>query len=212
MVTEYLGREGYSVCSAHDGRNGLSRAINELFDLVLLDGMLPVLDGFDVLCELRRHKTTPVIMLTARSQERDRIRGLNVGADDYLPKPFNPEELLARIRAVLRRYKHASLIQAEWLRVGHLEINPATRVVRHLGEPILLTETEFRILELLIRSAGTIVTRDEIAVVLYQRKATPYERSLDVHMSHLRNKIKHHSEALIHTVRNEGYIIGSDGE
>jgi two-component system response regulator CpxR len=207
LIAEYLDRQGYTVQAAHDGRNGLARALNEHFDFLILDGMLPVLDGLEVLRQLRKRSSIPVIMLTARTQERDRISGLDTGADDYLPKPFSPDELLARIRAVLRRYKGGSHAPVEVLRAGPLELNPAMRTVLRSGELISVTETEFKILELLVRSAGRIVTRDEIAAVLYQRKSTPYERSLDVHMSHLRKKVEMNGPILIYTVRNVGYTI-----
>lgn len=169
--------------------------------------MLPVLDGFEVLRQLRKRSSVPVIMLTARTRERDRITGLDSGADDYLPKPFNPDELLARIRAVRRRYTHANLAEAELLRAGPLELNGVARVVRRSGEVIELTETEFQILELLMRTPGRVVTRDEIAAALYQRESTPFERSLDVHVSHLRKKVEQNGPPLIRTVRGSGYVI-----
>src|SRR2546422_4522809 len=126
-------------------------------DLVILDGMLPILDGFEVLRQLRKRSAIPVIMLTARTQQCDRITGLDSGADDYLSKPFGPDELLARIRAVRRRYDRANLAQPGLLRVGPIELCPATRVVTRSGEAIVLTEIEFQILELLMRSPGRVV-------------------------------------------------------
>jgi two-component system response regulator CpxR len=212
LVAEYFGRNGYAVEAAHNGRDGLARALENDVDLVILDGMLPILDGLDVLRQLRKSSSVPVIMLTARTRERDRIAGLDSGADDYLPKPFGPDELLARIRAVLRRYKPANYVPLATLRIGSLELNPSTHIVRRSGEVISLTETEYQILELLMRSAGRTISRDEIAAILHQRKSNPYERSLDVHISHLRKKVEQNGPTIIHTVRYAGYVIFPDEE
>lgn len=211
LMQEYFTGKGYALESVNNGRDGLARALEEKHDLVILDGMLPILDGFEVLRQLRRRSSIPVIMLTARTQERDRITGLETGADDYLPKPFGPDELLARIRAVLRRYGQQRP-KSEVLRVGQIELNPSARSVCRGDEDITLTVIEFQILELLMRAAGRIVTRDEIAAALYQRESTPYERSIDVHMSHLRKKIETDDVPLIRTVRGVGYIMTSAGE
>lgn len=210
LMYEYFTGKGYALESVNNGRDGLARALEEKHDLVILDGMLPVLDGFEVLRQLRRRSSIPVIMLTARTQERDRVTGLETGADDYLPKPFGPDELLARIRAVMRRYG-AQHPTSGVLRVGPIELNPDTRTVRRADEIVGLTEIEFQVLELLMRAVGRVVTRDEIAAVLYQREATPYERSLDVHISHLRKKIETENVPLIRTVRGAGYIITPAG-
>jgi two-component system response regulator CpxR len=210
LVAEYFDGKGYSVEFAHNGRDGLACALKEKVDLVLLDGMLPILDGLEVLRQLRRSSSIPVIMLTARTRERDRIIGLDSGADDYLPKPFAPDELLARIRAVMRRCSQGNRAQSEILKIGPLELNAAMRTVQRTGEPVALTETEFQILELLMRSAGRTVSRDEISSVLYHRKSTPYERSLDVHISHLRKKVEQNGPTIIHTVRYAGYTIYPD--
>ena len=210
LVTEYFDSKGYTVQCAHNGRDGLARALREEHDLVILDGMLPVLDGFEVLRQLRKRSSIPVIMLTARTQERDRIAGLDAGADDYLPKPFGPDELSARIRAVLRRYDRENRAEPDLFRAGPIELNAVTRVVRRSGEVIALTELEFQILEMLMRSAGRVVTRDEITAALYQRESTPYERSLDVHVSHLRKKIEQEGPPLVRTVRGAGYVITAE--
>jgi two-component system response regulator CpxR len=207
LMKEYFRRNGYTIDCVYNGRDGLARALEEKHNLLILDGMLPVLDGFEVLRQLRKRSSLPVIMLTARTGERDRITGLDCGADDYLPKPFSPDELLARIRAVLRRYEHAQRTPAEVLRAGPVELNPATRVVTRSGEVMTFTETEFQILELLMRYAGRVVTRDEITAALYQRESTPFERSLDVHVSHLRRKLERGGHSLIQTVRGVGYIL-----
>lgn len=210
LVREYLERAGHQVECVHNGRDGLARALTGEQELIILDGMLPALDGLEVLRQLRRRNSIPVIMLTARTQEEDRVTGLDSGADDYLPKPFSPSELSARIRAVLRRYRGANLAEPERLRCGSLELNPVTRVVRQSGEEIGLTEIEFQILELLMRSMGRVVSRDEISAVLYQRESTPYERGVDVHVSHLRKKIEANGAQLIRTVRGVGYVLAAD--
>ena len=210
LVREYLVRAGYRVECVHNGRDGLAHALAGEHDLLILDGMLPALDGLEVLRQLRKKNSIPVIMLTARTQEEDRITGLDSGADDYLPKPFSPSELLARIRAVLRRYKGANLAEPERLTCGALELNSLTWVVKQAGEQIALTEIEFQILELLMRSAGRVVSRDEISTVLYQRVSTPYERGVDVHVSHLRKKIEVDGQQLIRTVRGVGYVLAAD--
>lgn len=211
LIQEYFTAHGYDLHAVHNGRDGLAAALEAKHDLVILDGMLPVLDGLDVLRQLRKHSSIPVIMLTARTHERDRIIGLDSGADDYLPKPFSPDELLARIRAVLRRYGRQGPVAA-LLRVGPIELEPDNRIVRRSGEELSLTELEFQILELLMRSAGRVVNRDEIAAVLYQRETNPYERSLDVHVSHLRKKIEREGKSLIQTVRGAGYRMISAGQ
>jgi len=207
LIREYLGRENVLVESAYDGRKGLSRALTGSFDLVILDGMLPALDGLDVLRQLRQTSSVPVIMLTARTQELDRIKGLDSGADDYLPKPFMPAELSARIRAVLRRFTVSSLSQAEILAAGNLEINTGTRVVTMRGVRLDVTEIEVKILEVLVRSLGRAVSRDQISTVLYQRASTPFERGLDVHVSHLRKKVESDGQLIIQTVRGVGYLL-----
>ena len=208
LMTEFFRKHGYTIECVHNGRDGLAQALQERHDLIILDGMLPVLDGFEVLRQLRKRSEIPVLMLTARAQQRDRITGLDSGADDYLSKPFGPDELLARIRAVLRRCGKANLEQQDLLRVGPIELNPATRVVTRSGEAIALTEIEFRILELLMRSPGRAVSRDQIAAVLYQRECTSYERSsMDVHVSHLRKKLQRDGRQLFRTLRGVGYVL-----
>ena len=209
MVTFFL-EHGFRVESVYDGRRGLARAIEGHFDLILLDVMLPGLDGFEVLHQLRRHTSVPVIMLTARTEQSDRIHGLNAGADDYLPKPFGPEELLARIRAVLRRTSQLSFRTDKPLEAGGLRLDSATRQVWRDTVPLELTSIEFEILSLLMRSAGRSVSRDEIAGILYQREAMPYERAIDVHVSHLRKKLERQGHTMIRTVRGVGYLFCSD--
>jgi two-component system, OmpR family, response regulator CpxR len=208
LMTEFFSKHGYSLDCVYNGRDGLAQALKQRYDLVILDVMLPALDGFEVLRQLRKRSEIPVIMLTGRNHQRDRIAGLDSGADDYLSKPFGPDELLARIRAVLRRYDRTNLAQPELLRAGPIELNPATRVVTRSGEAVVLTEIEFQILELLMRSPARAVSRDEIAAVLYQREHGPYERSsIDVHLSHLRKKLQRDGPPLLRNVRGVGYVL-----
>jgi two-component system response regulator CpxR len=212
LMREYFAQQGLHLESVHDGPQGLARVLDGGFDLVLLDVMLPVMDGFEILRQIRRRSAVPVIMLTARTAERDRIAGLDQGADDYLPKPFGPDELLARIRAVLRRAGQPMAARPEVIESGEIKVNSQTREVRRNGKPVDLTWIEFDIFDLLVRSAGRVVSRDEIAAVLYQREATPYERSVDVHMSHLRRKLETEGRPLIRTVRGVGYMFSPAGK
>ncbi|HUN85532.1 MAG TPA: response regulator transcription factor [Terracidiphilus sp.] len=206
MMTEFFAEAGHHLDCAYDGREGLAGALRGEYDLVILDVMLPVIDGFTVLQQLRRRVTLPVIMLTARVQQRDRILGLNSGADDYLPKPFDPDELLARIRAVMRRGETTSRQPDAILKIGKIRLNATSREVWSGDAPVELTAMEFDLLELLMRSAGRVVSRDEITALLFEREATPYDRFLDVHISHLRKKLEGGGR-LIRTIRGVGYVF-----
>jgi two-component system response regulator CpxR len=207
LINDFLSPQGFRVESAHDGRQGLARALEGNFDLVILDVMLPVLSGFELLPMIRKNSAIPVIMLTARTAQEDRIAGLNAGADDYLPKPFGPGELLARIRAVLRRVEKSEMAESRSISSGGVELNPRTREVRRHGEIVELTSIEFDILEFLMRATGRTVSRDKLTAILHQRELTPYERSLDVHISHLRKKLEGADGTMIHTVRRAGYLF-----
>lgn len=207
MMKEFFAEAGHLLDSANNGPDGLARALGGTYDLVLLDVMLPIFDGLTVLQQLRRRKDLPVIMLTARVHKDDRILGLNSGADDYLPKPFDPDELLARIKAVLRRTDTASWKDATVVTVGDIQINSATRELLVAGTPVELTAMEFDLLQMLMRSAGRVVSRDEITAALFERTATPYDRFLDVHISHLRKKLEG-GHSLIRTIRGVGYVFG----
>ena len=209
LLAEYLTREGFSVECRHDGRSGLMRALEGVFDLVVLDVMLPELDGFEVLRRLRAKSRLPVLMLTARGEDVDRIVGLELGADDYLPKPFNPRELTARIRAILRRAQ-ANGGKQEKIEVNGVALDPGARSVEVDGRPVELTTLEFDILELLMRAAGRVLSRDALMEHLYNRKATPFDRSIDMHVSHLRKKLEA-SRPLIKTVRGVGYQFLKSG-
>ncbi len=206
LMKEYFEQHGFSLEVVEEGKRGLSKALEGQYDLILLDVMLPGIDGFELLQLLRRKKTVPVIMLTARTAQSDRIAGLDAGADDYLPKPFAPDELLARVRAVLRRTRMTNAIKPDVVEAGPVRVNAGTREVWVSGRTLELTGLEFDILEFLIRQSGQIVSRDHLMTVLYQREANPFERSLDVHISHLRKKLEECRD-MIRTVRGAGYMF-----
>jgi two-component system response regulator CpxR len=207
LLAEFLDREGFKVDIAHDGLSGLERASKGNYDLLVLDLMLPGMDGFDVLKELRTKSRMPVIVLTARGEDEDRIVGLELGADDYLAKPFNPRELLARIKAILRRVvKPRGKIE-----VNGVSLDPGNREVICDGRNVEITTLEFDILEMLIRSAGQVVSRDALMESMYNRKATPLDRSIDMHVSHLRRKLET-DRALIKTIRGIGYQFCASAE
>ncbi len=212
LIKAFFSQHGFKVLSEHDGRCGLAAALQPGVDLVILDVMMPVLGGFEVLHQLRRRSAVPVIMLTARTSQADRIAGLNSGADDYLPKPFGPEELLARIRAVLRRTANVSRSTALPVEVCGVRVNPAAREVWIENSLVSTTAAEYDILEVLIFAAGRVVSRDELAAILYQRQATPFERALDVHVSHLRKKLEQNGRSPIRTVRGVGYMFSAGTE
>ena len=209
LVSEYLRPEGFQVESAHDGNSGLNRALSGDHTLVVLDVMLPRLNGFDVLRKLRDSSRIPVLLLTARGEDVDRIVGLEIGADDYLPKPFNPRELVARIRAILRRTRgKGEMPVPEVIRVGDVELDPATRSVQHRGKPVDLTSVEFGLLQVLLREAGRVVTREALVDEVLGRKFSPFDRSIDMHVSKVRKKLGDSgSEDYIKTIRGAGYIF-----
>ena len=222
LLTDYLG--GHEVVLTHvdDGPKGLAALAADTFDVVLLDVMLPGIDGFEVCRRIRAAHDVPVVMLTARGDDADRIVGLEIGADDYVPKPFNPRELLARVRAVLRRARPAgadsvTLPARETIAVGPLEIDHAARVVKRDGEEVTLTSFEYRILLVLARRAGETVTREELATEVREPGEAKgkgsydpsVDRSLDVHVSRLRQKLEEDPKEprLIKTVRGVGYVL-----
>jgi two-component system response regulator CpxR len=206
LMRDFFAPHGLRVESTHNGRDAARRALEEKFDLVILDVMMPGLDGFEVLRQIRMRSAIPVIMLTARTSQTDRIEGLNSGADDYLPKPFAPDELLARIRAVLRRTGGRNG-QHETFECGSLRVRPDTREVWLKNQPVSLTSIEFDILECLARAAGKAVSRDALTAALYGREATPFDRFLDVHISNLRRKLDDADEIFIQTLRGTGYLL-----
>jgi two-component system response regulator CpxR len=215
LVAEYLGPEGFEIESVHHGERGLERALAGDYVLIVLDVMLPGMNGFDVLRRLRAASRIPVLLLTARGQDVDRIVGLEIGADDYLPKPFNPRELVARIRAILRRTQAADkAAPPAMLSVGDVELDPATRTVRQQGRPVELTSVEFNLLEALLRDAGRVVTREHLVLAVLGRKFSPFDRSIDMHVSKVRKKLgdSERSPEHIKTIRGVGYIFARPRE
>lgn len=212
LLREYLTGEGFRVDLCYDGKTGSSEALSEQFDLVVLDVMLPGQNGFDVLREVRKTSSVPVVMLTAKGDEVDRVLGLEMGADDYLPKPFSPRELLARIRAVLRRQGGQG--EKERLAVGDLEMVVPSRQVFLDGVSIEMTAMEFRLLETLLRSIGRVISRDELFTKVLERSSSPFDRSLDMHISNLRKKLGAHRDGSdrIRTIRGEGYLYAAPVE
>ncbi|MHB8428783.1 MAG: response regulator [Acidiferrobacterales bacterium] len=212
MLTQYLGAEGFAVDAAHDGETALAMARTGHYDLVILDVMMPRLGGFDVLRELRQRSLVPVLMLTARGEDVDSIVGLELGADDYLAKPCNPRVLVARVRAILRRTAGANTAGAdapapEVLALGDVEMQTGTRRVYCCGLLIPLTSTEYSVLEVLLRSAGHVVSKSHLSEHALGRELTPYDRSLDMHVSSLRRKLGplRGQDERIKTVRGVGY-------
>ena len=207
LTCEFLAAEGYEVEAVHDGTAGLAKAAAGKYDLVVLDIMLPGMNGLDVLRNLRGESSVPVLLLTARGAEIDRIIGLELGSDDYLAKPCNPRELLARIRAVLRR-SQSEPRRATKLHVGNIELDPARRTVSRAEVPVTLTAMEFNILELLLRSAGSVVTREDLAKNVFGREIGLLDRTIDVHVSKIRKKLTEQpgTQDPIKTIRGVGYI------
>ena len=207
LMREFFDRHGVALEAAHDGPRGLARALNGGHDLVLLDVMMPGLDGFELLRQVRRQSAVPVIMLTARTSQADRVAGLDAGADDYLPKPFGPDELLARVRAVLRRAGRPGDSSATAVvEVGPVRLVPASRESWSGGAPLALTTIEFDVLEFLARNAGRVVSREELTAALYRRRVSPFDRAIDVHVSNIRRKLGAHG-GRIGTVRGTGYLF-----
>jgi len=210
LVSEYLTVEGFEVEVVNDGESGLEKALREEQDLVILDVMLPKKNGFDVLRELRQTSKIPVLMLTARGEDTERIVGLEIGADDYLPKPFNPRELVARLRAILRRSEttdDSKQIEDDKLQVDDVEVKISARSATKNGEDLGLTSVEFELLAMLLKNAGTVVKKEDLSEQVLERRLSPYDRSLDMHVSNLRKKLDAHGgEERIKTVRSAGYI------
>jgi DNA-binding response OmpR family regulator len=214
LVAEYLGGRGFTVVTAEDGERGLDMIRTIPIDMVVLDVMLPGLDGFEVMREIRKFSRVPVVMLTARGDETDRIVGLEIGADDYLPKPFNPRELLARIQAVLRRVESPRDGEPSLLTAGPIQIDSDRRTVTLSGSPIELTTTEFEILRTLVANAGRVIPRERLMELARGEDFASFERSVDVHISHIRRKLgddpRHPN--FVKTVRGIGYTIPKNPE
>ena len=212
LLQEYLASEKFATSTAHGGETGLEMVRNGSFDLVILDIMLPEMNGLEVLKNIRSFSKIPVIMLTAKGDEVDRILGLELGSDDYLPKPFSPRELVARIKAVFRRLGNADeqSVKPDSLKIeiADIFIESSTRTATRNGSDLALTEVEFSILESLMRAAGTVVERQELALKVLGRRLSYDDRSLDVHMSNLRRKLGTIAEEKerIKTIRGVGYL------
>jgi len=213
LLNDYLNGEGFSVETVNNGKQGAEQALAGEYMLVVLDVMLPELNGFDVLRKIRESSKVPVIMLTARGDDIDRIVGLELGADDYLPKPFNPRELVARIRAIQRRVETTELSlssnhKAAELIVGDLVLCTSNRTVKQGGENIDLTSVEFNLLEVLLSRAGEVISRDDLVEKVLGRRLSAYDRSIDVHVSALRKKLGHFDGNMerIRTIRGIGYL------
>jgi len=211
MLTEYLTAEHFAVSSVHDGGDALRELQAGAFEILILDVMLPSVSGFDVLRKLGASYETPILMLTARGDDIDRIVGLELGADDYLSKPFNPRELVARIRAILRRasMRKAHGTAPDELTVGPIVLNTGMHQVRVAGAPVSITGAEFRVLEMLMRAAGTVLSRESLTENALGRKLVPYDRSIDTHISNLRRKLELElgKNPEIKNVRGSGYTL-----
>lgn len=210
LLKQYLQTEGFEVVCAEDGEMGVKKALNMTLDAIILDVMLPKLNGFEVLKAIREHSQVPIIMLTARGDDVDKIVGLEIGADDYLPKPCNPRELVARIRAILRRISKTSLSKPV-IQQGDIVVDCTQRLAMISGSVIELTNAEFNILEMLIKSPGQAFSKEELTEYALGRKYTAFDRSIDVHMSNLRNKLgeNERGESRLKTVRGFGYLFNA---
>jgi two-component system response regulator CpxR len=210
MLSEYLNPEGFRLTTVHDGDEALYSLGRHHFDLIVLDVMLPRLSGLDVLRLLRQKNTTPVLMLTARGEDIDRVVGLELGADDYLPKPFNPRELVARMRAILRR---SLLLEPQPGRRDRIDAGPlsllfSSRTASARGETVTLTGAEFRVLEVLMQQIGIVVSREQLTRQVLGRRLTPYDRSIDTHISNIRRKLAAVADEIsIVNVRRTGYVL-----
>jgi two-component system response regulator CpxR len=207
LVTRYLTREGFDITWASSGTAGVERVLAENYALIMLDVMMPDTDGFDVLRRIRQHSRTPVLMLTARGDTHDRIQGLEMGADDYLPKPFDPAELVARIRAILRRAVPQRLASSA-ITISDIELDGGARTVQRSGKPMDLTTVEFDLLAALMRVAGTTVSRQDLVRDVLGREFSPFDRSIDTHVCNLRRKLGPLEDGgeRIKGVRGAGYL------
>ncbi len=213
LLEEYLQSEQLSLEAAHDGPTGLEKALSSRHAVVVLDVMLPGMSGLDVLKQLRQKSSVPVLMLTARGSELDRILGLELGADDYLAKPFNPRELVARLRAILRRTS-GTTAAAHPVHLADVELHPESRSVTCGGHPVTLTGAEFDLLYTFLRSPGRIISREDLTQAALGRPMSPMDRSIDVHVSNLRRKLGPYDgdQERIKAIRGSGYVYLIPGE
>ena len=209
MVQNYLGGAGFAATIAPTGAAGIAAQEREGFDAIILDLMLPDMDGLDVCRALRKKADVPILMLTARGDAMDRVVGLEIGADDYLPKPFEPRELLARLKAVLRRLNRTGETKSEMLRFGRLEIDVAARQIRLDGEPRALTGYQFVLLLALAQHAGRVLSRDSLMDLMKNERLEAFDRSIDVHVSRIRAAIEDDPKKprRVITVRGAGYVF-----
>lgn len=209
LLAEYLEREGFETRATHDGISGYEAALDSAINIIVLDVMLPKMNGFDVLKKLKQNTTTPVLMLTAKGNEADQLKGLNIGADDYLPKPCSPKLLVARLRAILRRIEPMISETPEQLTVGNICVDFATRVTTIGGQLVELTNSEYNLLCCLMKDAGKIVPKENLSEQGLNRKITAFDRSVDMHISHLRNKLDaiNSETPRIRTIRGIGYLL-----
>jgi two-component system response regulator CpxR len=206
-INEFFAEHGFDVEAVHDGASGLAIAVLGKHDLILLDVTLPVLAGCHVLRTLRKYATVPVILLSAKGARQDRMAGLEAGADDYVVKPLKLNELLARVWAVLQGKERNSRVTGGPVSVNGVVLNPRTREVRKANVPVVITSFEFDILNILMRAAGRVVSRNELSAALYHRAARRLERTIDVHVSHLRRKLETGDQTFIRTIRGTGYMF-----
>ncbi|MEG9544600.1 response regulator [Mannheimia sp. HC-2023] len=218
LLTELLSLEGFQVKVAHNGQEGLNELETNQYDLILLDVMMPVLNGVETLKRIRQKYVLPVLMLSARDDQIDRILGLELGADDYLPKPFNDRELVARIRAILRRTVPQQLqvdntgvaeAASKLLQFAGVQLHSGRQQASYQGNDLDLTGTEFALLQLLMRSPGQILSRELLSLEVLGKQLTPYDRAIDMHISNLRKKLPEREDGLpwFKTLRGKGYLL-----
>ncbi|MCA6126889.1 MULTISPECIES: response regulator [Thalassolituus] len=212
LLQEYLSMEGFQLTAVQDGETGLTEALSGKYNLILLDVMLPKLNGFEVLRKLRAESNVPVIMLTARGESVDRVLGLEHGADDYIPKPYHHHELVARIKALFRRIELSSDVTPQAsseLHVGDIALNPTTRTARLDGVELQITGAEFGVLQCLMEHVGELVDKDTLSIAALGRPLMAYDRSIDMHVSNLRKKLgkRDDDSDWIKTVRSRGYLL-----
>ncbi|APR83345.1 Phosphate regulon transcriptional regulatory protein PhoB (SphR) [Minicystis rosea] len=214
FTAEYLTERGVVVVHVRDGEQGLALQAKQAFDVVILDVMLPGRDGFDVCRALRKRTAIPILLLTARAEEVDRVLGLELGADDYMVKPFSPRELLARVHALVRRASGNVGPRAEVLRAGQLVLNPTSLRVTLAGADVTLTASEFQLLRALVERSGHVLTREQLLELADGNSEEAFDRSIDVRISRLRQKLGDDPRrpTLIRTVRGLGYMLTAGGE
>jgi len=209
MVRDYLTQEGFDVTMVHDGESGVSEALSGRYAIAVVDVMMPGINGIEVLRRIRNESTMPILMLTARGDDTDRIVGLELGADDYVPKPCTARELTARIRAILKRTGSAGEVASRAIKVGTLAVWPEKRKVELAGQPVDLTSTEFGLLEVLVRNAGQVVSKNELSEQALGRPLMRFDRSIDMHMCNIRQKLGEAADgrSRIQTVIRKGYML-----